>query len=137
MNWKMLIAITVLCWGAYSVMLKYAADRVPWQVSLLTFVLSYSVIVATYSLWQMKGQSLEILKPALAWPLLAGLLCGLGGITYFKALPLAPGGLIMPLMGLFIPVAALGCILLFHEHLGVREVIGLLCGVASIVLLAR
>ncbi|MBI3987644.1 MAG: EamA family transporter [Lentisphaerae bacterium] len=137
MSWKILIGVTILCWGAYSIMLKYVADRMAWQVSLLAFVLSYSVIVAAFSLWQMKGQSLEILTPALAWPLLAGGLCGLGGITYFKALPLAPGGLIMPLMGLFIPVAALGCILLFHERLGVREVIGLLCGVASIVLLAR
>jgi transporter family protein len=72
-----------------------------------------------------------------AVPLGAGVLCAVGAITFFKAIPMAPGSLLMPLVGLYTLVSAIGCLFLFHEPLSLRVMAGILCATAAVVLLGR
>ena len=52
MDWRILVAITVLCWGGYGILLKGAGSRIAWQASMLLFVIAYSVIVGAYCMSQ-------------------------------------------------------------------------------------
>lgn len=137
MDWRLLTLITVLAWGGYNVALKFAAGRLAWQVSMFLFVLSYAIIVGAYCLMQADLSRASLWQRAAWWPLLAGLLCGIGGITFFKALPSAPGSLFLPLVGLYSLVSAVGCIVLLHEPFTLRIAAGILCATAAVVLLAR
>lgn len=137
-DWRILALITVMCWGAYTVVLKAVAGRVAWQASMLWFVVGYGVLVTAYCLAAdpglLKGR---MMQPAAFWPLLAGVMCGVGAITFFKALPLAPGSVLMPLIGLNVLIAATGCLIFLHEPLTLRLVAGIGCATAAIILLGR
>ncbi|MDO9542617.1 MAG: EamA family transporter [Kiritimatiellia bacterium] len=138
MDWRILAFVTVLCWGTYNVVLKAVAGRVAWQSSMLWFVIGYGVMVAAYCLTSdpglLKGR---FMTPAAFWPLLAGVLCGIGAIAFFKALPLAPGSVLMPLIGLYVLVSAAGCLIFLHEPLTWRVVAGIGCATAAVMLLGR
>ena len=136
-DWRVLISLTVLCWALYNIVLKWVADRVPWTLSMLIFLAGYSVTVALYCALNMKGSSFRGVQAAWVWPLVAGLLCGLGAITYFKAIPLTTGSTLIPLMGLYIVVAAIGCLIFFREPFNLRVVVGILCAGGAVVLLGR
>jgi drug/metabolite transporter (DMT)-like permease len=137
MDWRILIAITVFCWGGYGILLKGAGSRIAWQASMLLFVVSYSIIVGAYCVTQGQLAMAELVGRGSAWSLAAGVLCAIGAITFFKAIPLAPGSLLMSLVGLNTFVAATGCLLLFREPISLRVVAGMLCAAATVVLLGR
>jgi drug/metabolite transporter (DMT)-like permease len=137
-DWRILTLITVVSWGTYNVVLKAVADRVAWQTSMLWFVIGYGVMVAAYCLMadpgMLKGR---FIQAAALWPLLAGVLCGIGAITFFKALPVAPGSVLMPLIGLYVLVSAVGCLVFLHEPLTLRVIAGIGCATAAVILLSR
>lgn len=137
MDWRILIAITVLSWGGYNVMLKWAGDRLAWQASMLLFVIAYSLMVGAYCAFQGSLSYADFTLKKSALPLFAGVLCAVGAIAFFKALPLAPGSVLMPLVGLYTSAAAIGCLFLFHEPISLRVVAGMLCAAAAVVLLGR
>jgi len=138
MDWRILTLITVLCWGSYNVVLKIVAERIAWQSSMLWFVIGYAVMVAGFCLTAdpalSKGRFLQLQA---VWPLLAGVLCGIGAITFFKALPLAPGSVLMPLIGLYVLIAAMGCLFFLHEPMTLRVIAGIGCATAAVMLLGR
>jgi transporter family protein len=67
----------------------------------------------------------------------AGIMCGLGAVTFFKALPLAPGSILMPLIGLYVLVAAIGCLIIFKETVSLRVISGIVLAVIAIMLLGK
>lgn len=138
MDWRILMLIVVLCWGSYNVVLKAVAGRIAWQWSMLWFVIGYMVMVAGFCLMAdpalIKGRFLQLQA---FWPLLSGILCGIGAIAFFKVLPLAPGSVLMPLTGLYVLIAAIGCLLLLQEPFTWRVGLGIGCAVAAIMLLSR
>lgn len=137
MDWRVLIAITVLSWGGYNVLLKWAGDQLAWQASMLLFVVAYSLVVGGYCAVQGQMVYTDIVGRKSAVPICAGVLCAVGAITFFKAIPLVPGSVLMPLVGLYTLVSAMGCLFLFQEPLSFRLVAGILCAVAAVVLLGR
>jgi drug/metabolite transporter (DMT)-like permease len=135
MDWRVLIAITVGTWGGYNVLLKWAGDKMSFAVSMFLFVLSYSIIVGAYCLCQGGLTAAEVFNRKALVPLAAGVLCAVGAVTFFKALPSAPGGLLMPLVSLYTVVAAVACIILFKEPVNVRVIAGIVCAAAAAFLL--
>jgi len=137
-DWRILTLITVLCWGAYNVVLKAVAGRIVWQSSMLWFVIGYAVMVAGYCVASdpglLKGHFMQL---AAFWPLLSGILCGIGAIAFFRALPLAPGSVLMPLIGLYVLIAAVGCLFFLHEPLTWRVVAGIVRATTAVMLLGR
>ena len=135
MDWRLLTLITILTWGGYSVLLKWAGGKIAWQASMFLFVLSYAVTVGLYCLLQKSFTASDLLCGKAGAPLLAGVLCALGAITFFKALPSAPGSLFIPLVSLYTVVAAATCLFLFKEPVTPRLIIGMLCAAAAGILL--
>jgi len=138
MDWRLLVVIVVLSWGSYNVMLKAVAGRLAWQWSMLWFVIGYSLMVTLFCLMSDRTQiKSRFLHPSAAWPMLAGILCGVGAIAFFKALPLAPGSVLMPMVGLYVLVSAVGCLLFLHDPLTWRVLAGIGCATAAVMLLGR
>lgn len=137
-DWRILTAFTVLSWGAYNIILKLIAGKIPWQLSMLMFVIGYAIIVGAYSVLSLYSAGIaSIMKPAAFTAFGAGVVCGLGAVTFFKALPLAPGSVLMPLVGLYVLVAAVGCLIIFREPVSFRVVSGIILAVISIMLLGK
>lgn len=135
MDWRTLTAITVLSWGGYNALLKWAGGKIAWQTSMFLFVASYAAIVGAYCLCQGGLTAGDLFGKKAIAPLIAGALCAVGAITFFKALPSAPGSLLMPLISLYTVVAAVACLFLFKEPVTPRLIVGILCAAAAGVLL--
>lgn len=136
-DWRVLILITVLSWGGYNVLLKWAGGQLAWQASMLLFVVAYSVAVGAYCAWDGQWTPAELATRKSLVPMLAGAMCAVGAVTFFKALPMASGSLLLPLVGLYPIVAAVGCLVLLQEPVSLRLVAGLFCAAAAVVLLGR
>ena len=137
MDWRILTAITVVSWGAYSVILKRVSGQMAWQASMFLFVLGYSVFVALYYALDSAGTFPALLQRKSLWPLLAGALCGIGGITFFKAIAQAPGSVFLPIVSLSMIISGILCVLLLKEPLTARVIFGTLFAGVAVVLLAR
>jgi len=137
-DWRFLAGFTILSWGSYAVLLKAIANRMPWQLSMLLFVSGYAAIVAIYCLLNMNSLSnVNIIKATSLFALGAGVLCGLGAITFFKAIPLVPGSILMPLTGLYVLIAALGCLIILKEPVSLRVIVGIIFAVTAVILLGK
>lgn len=64
----------------------------------------------------------------------AGFLAVLGNLPYLMCLPKAPGSVVMPLMGMIYPCVAIGGILLFHEPITPKVIVGIVAGAVAIYL---
>ena len=137
MDWRVLTAITVLSWGAYSIMLKKISGQMAWQASMFLFVLGYSVFVGGYYLLDTGGTASTLLQKKSLWPILSGMLCGLGGITFFRAIALAPGSIFLPLVSLSMIISGIGCIIFLKEAVSIRIVFGVIFAGIAVVLLAK
>ena len=137
MDWRILTAITVLSWGAYSVMLKKVSGQIPWHVSMFLFVSGYALLVGAYCLLHGKIPLGSLAQRTAIWPLLAGVVCGIGGITFFKAIPLAPGSVFLPLVSLSMIISGIGCLFFFKEPVTRELILGVVCAAMAVVLLAR
>ena len=138
-NRYILISITVISWGVYNVILKAISERISWQLSMLLFVMGYAIAITAYLLFYFSfwKNDLLLFRPTLLYPLIAGVFCALGAITFFKALSLTPGSIIVPIAGLHVLVASIGCVLLLKEPFSLRLLAGTICAVIAIVLLEK
>lgn len=137
MDWRLLVGITVVTWGGYNLALKMVAPHIDWRISMFLFVLSYAVVVGVYCLLQTRLTPQALLQKPAWGALLAGVLCGVGAVTYFKAIPHAPGSIVFPLVGLATLVSAIGCLVFLREPINVRIVLGMVFAGAAIVLLTK
>ena len=137
MDWRVLTAITVLSWGTYTVILKKVSGQMAWQASMFLFVLGYAVFVGGYYLLDTAGTASTLFQKKSVWPILIGMLCGLGGITFFRALAMAPGSVFLPLVSLSMIISGIGCIVFLKEAVTVRVVLGVIFAGIAVVLLAK
>ena len=137
MDWRILAAIVVASWGAYAIILKAVGSRIPWQLSMLWFVVGYAVFILAFCLINLSGTKMRILPVGVIWPLVAGLLCGVGAIAFFKAIPMAAGSVFLPITGLYVVVTAIGCMVFLHEPFSLRILAGIVCAGAAVVLLGK
>jgi uncharacterized membrane protein len=105
---------------------------------MLLFVVGYGVTVAVYCLFNLDSlNKVNVLKAASFMAFGAGILCGIGAITFFRAIPLVSGSILMPLIGLYVLVAALGCLVFLKEPVSIRIITGIIFAVAAIMLLGK
>jgi transporter family protein len=137
MDWRMLTAITVVCWGGYSLILKKASGQIAWQASMFLFVLGYAILVGLYYLLDSGGTFPTLLQKKSIWPFLAGILCAVGGVTFFRAIAMAPGSVFLPLVSLSMIISGIGCLIFFREPVTTRLVVGTIFAAIAVVLLAK
>ncbi|MBN1435464.1 MAG: EamA family transporter [Sedimentisphaerales bacterium] len=137
MDWRILAAVTVLCWGTYNVILKAVSSRVSWQMSMMWFIIGYALVIAVFVGVNCIGREFRWFQPMSLVPLSAGVLCAIGAITFFKAIPTAPGSLLMPIIGLYVLTASIGCLVFLKEPITLRVVLGISFATAAILLLSK
>lgn len=137
MDWRILATMTVLCWGAYNVILKGVAGRVSWQMSMMWFVIGYALMIGVFIGLNCSGGKFRWFEPVSLWPFAGGILCGVGAITFFKAIPLVSGSVLMPIVGLYVLAAAVGCLICFREPITLRVVLGIGFAMVAIFLLSK
>lgn len=137
MDWRILAGITVISWGVYNVILKGVSSRISWQMSMMWFVAGYGLMIAIFLSINSVGQKFKWIETVSLLPLACGILCGLGAITFFKAIPQIQGSVLMPLVGLYVLVSAVGCLICFHEPVTFRIVLGISFATIAIILLGK
>ena len=136
-DWRILAAFTVISWGGYNIVLKLISNTISWQWSMLLFVVGYVMVMGIYCCLNFSVMNENILKSAGFLALGSGILCGLGSVAFFKALPLVSGSILIPIVGLYILVAAIGCITILNEPVSFRVLTGIVLAVISIMLLGK
>lgn len=136
-DWRLLVAFTIISWGTYNVVLKRISGKIPWQLSMLFFVAGYSLVAVVYVSLNFSELRHGFFRPVNSMALAAGVLCGFGAVTFFKAIPTAPGSILMPLVGLYVLVAAIGCLFVMKEPVSPRILLGIFFAVISIMLLGK
>ena len=130
-----LIVVNIVLTGGYMIVLKnYANDdkNNPYCMGIyngFAYGIAGVLLGATYLIgnpWHFECSML--------YAMAGGFFAGLGGIPYIKALPLAPGSMIQPLLGMTYPLIALGGLFIFREQITAKVIIGIACGVVAIYL---
>ena len=135
MDWRLSAALTIGAWGAYNIILKAVSGRMAWQQSMLWFVIGYAVSGGVFCVPHVASVQERFLQSRGFWPLLAGVLCGAGAILFFKTLPMAPGSVFLPLIGLYVLVSSVGCLVFLREPFSWRVGLGMVCATAAVILL--
>lgn len=135
-TWLILGVVALVFWGISGVTQKLSTNYISFERSFVWFALAFfglSLAIAfTVSLdWH--------LTPSLvALAALGGLLNGLGALTSFAALE--HGGkasVVIPLISLYPLLTIAGAWLVLGEHLTGRQVLGVVCALVAVVLLAQ
>lgn len=136
MDWRILVAVVVISWGGYSVLLKQAGNHLSPTISMFLFVCGYAVLVGAYCFLSPDMKMHAVFQKQGLVALVAGALCGVGGIAFFKAVPRVPGSVLFPLVGLYALVSAVGSLLIFKEPMTLKLMLGIVCATAAIMLLS-
>lgn len=138
MDWRILIGLTVMSWTLYSVILRSVSEKMSWQISMFAFVIGYAVVSTLVGGIHMKATGWQqVVSTPVFVACVCGAICGLGAMAFFKALPLAPGSIVNSLVGMYIPLTAIACLIFLREPVSARTVIGILCAGLAVVLLSR
>lgn len=137
MSWQVLITVTIVLWGTYGVILKGTTGRLHPMVTMFWFVSGYMICAAIYLAATMGKNWQRAFEHGWFWALVAGAIGGLGAITFFRALPLKAGSVILPLSGLWVIVTAVGCLVFLKEPISPRLIAGLVCAGAAVFLLGK
>ncbi|MBM3328857.1 MAG: DMT family transporter [Calditrichaeota bacterium] len=132
MSWKYWALLATLAWTAWGLAVKFALSRVDWaRLEVLTCVAGLAAMAMIMpSAFKVRPSSGD----------LAGLLAGgfgaLGAILFYIALSKGPVSIIVPLTSLYVVGVALFAVLVWGEPVTLRRVLGIVCAVAAIILIA-
>ena len=127
MNWQIVVIISLIFTGGYMVVLKAFADKVPPRTHLIYCNIPYTIFGLLLGAIYLSSHPF-VYSPILWASYAGGFLGALGSITYFKAIPLAPGSILQPLIGMCHPLIAIMCLVFLHEPVTAKVI----CGISSI-----
>ena len=127
MNWQIVVVISLIFNGGYMVVLKAFADKVPPRTHMIYFNIPYTLLGLVLGAIYLSSHPF-VYSPILWASFAGGVLAALGSITYFKAIPLAPGSILQPLVGMCHPLIAIMCLVFLHEPVTAKVI----CGISSI-----
>jgi drug/metabolite transporter (DMT)-like permease len=138
MSWYICLAVSVLAWGGYNVLFKFATNK-------LDFFLALSIIGTTHVLtalpWvvgkYLKSGMIRYSVHGIELSILMGVLLTIGGWAYASVYESgAPASIVTPIYG--VGVLLLGIVigvLFLGEPVTPKRALGFLCGIISIVIL--
>ncbi|MGP3667711.1 MAG: EamA family transporter [Candidatus Bathyarchaeota archaeon] len=134
MNWLILTILTVLFWGFWAFLIKLASEQLGWlQVFIIINTVYLAVTLALY-LW---------FKPQLTIPLsplicivTAGLLGSIGTILFYTALQVGKASLIVPVTALYPVVTVALSLLILHETVTFKQILGIILAMLAILLIS-
>ena len=134
MNWLILRILVILSWGCWAFFIKLALNQSSWlQIFILMNVVYFAITLGLY-LW---------FKPQLALPfspliliVAAGILGSAGTMLFYAALDVGKASLIVPLTALYPVVTVALSLLILHEAVTIKQVIGIALAIAAILLIS-
>lgn len=138
MMWQAYLVLTIVAWGGYNILFKFATNRIDFFLSFviigtvhaltaLPWVIAACLKTGTFS-YSMKGIWVSVLM---------GFLLTIGGWAFFWAFKLgAPVVVATPVYGIgVLLLGALVGVLFVGEVITIRWVIGMVLGITSVLLL--
>jgi uncharacterized membrane protein len=132
LDWRSLVVVFVVCFGVWGFIAKLGLRHMSWaQLMSAMMVTNAAVVLAVAArhggfLW----------TPWTLTAVAAGAFAAVGSLTMYRALELAPASIVVPLSSLGVILTVLLSVAFLGETLSVRQIAGILCGIAAIVLLA-
>lgn len=117
-------------WGLWGFLTKLGAQKVPWQTMLIYFALGALVIgllarptMPDFNRYHLIG-------------LAAGFSCAIGFMFFYIAISRGSASVVIPLTSLYVVVASVMAFILLSEPITLKKVVGIICAVIAITLLA-
>lgn len=129
-GWLKPSLLALLFWGIWGFLTKVGAQKVPWQTTMMLFG------ICTF----IGGILCGIQKPVFDGYYLASVGAGITGaigfLYFFNALSKGPATVVIPLTSLYVAVASILAFIILAEPLTVKKILGILCAIAAMILLA-
>ncbi|QLG50204.1 EamA family transporter [Natrinema halophilum] len=126
--------VAMISWGLWTAIAKIATETVDPTVAM---ILSYvtSIAIAIGYLW-IASDNVSITVEGVGWALVSGIFAGIGAIAFYSGIAQGRAGTVTTISALYFVVAVGIGIVLFGNPLGIREVVGFVFAILSVVLLA-
>ncbi len=138
MNYTIYAIIGLLAYSAVAPLVKFSTKKIPPQIAVI--VTNFILVVTAVTWAKFRGydilEHLTLSKHNL-YLYLAGLVLGVGIISYYMALSLGPVSVVVPIFGLYIAVSSVAGGLVMGESFSATKIAGLCLAIVSIFLVTR
>jgi len=126
--------VALLAFGITGIVYKIATAHIdPISLTFFVYVLA---TVFTALVWLFTPDKHIITRAGLTWVVLAAFFAVIGMIAYMVALQVGEVSIVTPIRDLAVVVTVLLAIFVLGEHVTVTKALGLLFGIAAVVLLS-
>ena len=133
-EWLVPAILTLVLWGLWGYMLKFAGMRLDWrEVYFISSLASFTLALMFYL--YSKGFSLSLNTYAL-YAALAGLMGGLGYLTFMIAISKGKASIIIPLTALYPAITAILAVLFLGEKLKPTQLVGIVLALIAGILVS-
>lgn len=117
-------------WGLWGFLTKLSADKVPWQTMMIYYA------ACTLLLGALAKPSPPVINLPHFIGLLSGLACAAGFLYFYIAMSRGPASVVIPLTSMYLAPASILAFVLLSEPVTLKKIIGVLCALAAVILLA-
>lgn len=133
-EWLVPAILTLVLWGLWGYMLKFAGARLDWrEVYFISSLASFTLALIFYL--YSKGFSLSLNTYAL-YAALAGLMGGLGYLAFMIAISKGKASIIIPLTALYPAITAILAVLFLGEKLKPTQLMGIILALIAGILVS-
>ena len=130
-EWRVLVLVCIVAFGLWGFLAKLSAAHLTWtQLTFMILVTNATLVIAV------TARGLAGLEAR--WALvaaLAGVCAAAGSLSLYRALSLAPANVVIPLSSFYVVVTVVLSSVFLQEPVTARQLLGMLLGLAAIVLL--
>lgn len=136
-RWLAFSLLTILVWGAWGAISKFASNGVDADTNQVFFTLGLLPLIAIVWRAPRNAKGKEGKHVGIGWAFLTGILGGTGNIAFFHALVIGgKASIVSPVTALFPLVTVILAVTLLHERVGAAQKLGLVLALAAIYLLS-
>ncbi len=133
-EWIVPAIFTLVLWGLWGYILKFAGMRLDWrEVYFMSSLASFTLALMFYL--YSKGFSLRLNIYAL-YAALAGIMGGLGYLTFMVAVSRGKASIIIPLTALYPAITAILAVLFLGEKLKPTQLLGIILALIAGILVS-
>jgi drug/metabolite transporter (DMT)-like permease len=134
MIWQVYLFITVLTWGGYSILFKFALGKTDFMSLMFIVGLTQFLITSPFVIWRGINYSIE----GVGISILLGVFTLLGGWSFLSALALGvPVSVATPIYGVGVLLLSVAAGFFLKEPMSLKLFVGIFFGALSIVILTK
>ena len=129
-GWLKPSLLALFFWGLWGILTKIGAQKVQWQTMLIFFALGTLVIgllakpeMHDFNRYHLIG-------------LAAGIACAIGFMYFYIAMSRGSASIVIPITSLYVAVASVMAFIILSEPVTLKKVLGIICAIVAIALLA-